>query len=329
MYYDGNEMLTHDRLINFLVGGRGVGKTYWAKKWAITDFLKTGKQFVYLRRFSTEFDEGKKEEFFKDIEVAYPEHKFEVKGYKALIDGKVAGFFKVLSTAKVQKSVPFPNVNKLIFDEFILDNGYHHYLPDEVINFFEFYSTVSRDRDIRAVCLSNALTISNPYFTFFKAKIDPMELKRWYKPHNDILIEMIKSVEYEKKMEQTRFGKLIKGTRYGDYALSNKFLRDSKTFIGGKTGTAKYHFTIKHKGQLMGIWYDNEINKYFVSKSVDKQCKLIYTIVNEDHTNQTQLIKGRKSIHLMSFAKAYQLGEVIFESIALKNTCFDIIKLFI
>ena len=62
-----------------LIGNRGGGKTYGFKTWAIDDYLKTGKQFVWLRRYGTEVDEMRKT-YFDDIAKKYPAYNFSIKG---------------------------------------------------------------------------------------------------------------------------------------------------------------------------------------------------------------------------------------------------------
>lgn len=54
LYYDFGLTLSKNALINFILSHRGVGKTFGFKKYAINDFLKTGKQFMYVRRFKSE-----------------------------------------------------------------------------------------------------------------------------------------------------------------------------------------------------------------------------------------------------------------------------------
>lgn len=54
MYWDINKSLSYNALFNFIIGARGVGKSYGAKKLAIQNFLKKGKQFVYVRRYKEE-----------------------------------------------------------------------------------------------------------------------------------------------------------------------------------------------------------------------------------------------------------------------------------
>ena len=70
MYWDISRPLSYNCLFNFILGARGVGKSYGAKRWAIRDFLKTGKQFVYVRRYKEELK--KIDKFFDDVS-----HEFE------------------------------------------------------------------------------------------------------------------------------------------------------------------------------------------------------------------------------------------------------------
>ena len=59
MYWDIGKPLSYNALFNFIVGARGTGKTYGFKQWAIKDFLKTGAQFVYVRRYKQEMKDIK------------------------------------------------------------------------------------------------------------------------------------------------------------------------------------------------------------------------------------------------------------------------------
>ena len=323
MYWNIKNSLSHNCLFNFIVGDRGVGKTYGCKKWAIEDFLKTGSQFIYLRRYQTELKRTNK--FFDDIKSAFPDVEFKVNSPTAYINNKIAGTFIPLSTSKMEKSTPYPNVNKIIFDEFILDKGYHHYLPDEVVNFLEFYNTVSRGRDVTVYFLSNALSVTNPYFLYFNLK---MPYNKSISSTNDILIEKASNPEYVNAMKQTRFGKIISNTEYFNYSYGSDFLRDTNTFVEKKPYTATYFYTIVYKGVEFGIWTDiNKSGLLYVSNDIDKHCKIKYSITLSDHTPNTMLLKGHSSKFIDNFIQCYKLGLVRFENINIKNMCEDIIKM--
>ena len=66
IFWDICRTMTHNMLINIILGGRGSGKSYGAKKKACENFLNKKEQFGYIRRYK---DDLKKplEQFFKDI----------------------------------------------------------------------------------------------------------------------------------------------------------------------------------------------------------------------------------------------------------------------
>lgn len=322
MYWDYKRVLEKKCLFNFILGARGVGKTYGCKMWAIDDFLSTGSQFVYLRRFKSELKSSFK--FFDDILDRYPTTEFKLKGKAFTINGEEAGFYMSLSTAKTNKSVAYPKVNKIIFDEFILDKGMQHYLPDEVTNFLECYSTIARDRDVTVMFVSNAITFTNPYFLYFDLELP---YKTEFKAKNDCCIQIIKDTEYAEHMKSTRFGKLIAGTEYGAYAIDNQFLRDNKNFVERKTGKVGYFFTMIYRGTTYGVWIDRPRQILYVSLDVDKSCGVFYSLDMDDHTPDRQLIKKNSSPLFKYFIESYKQGYVRFESVKIKNMCHELIRL--
>ena len=87
IYYSYNDIFSYNKLINFVVSNRGGGKTFGFKNWAIKDFLKNENQFVYLRRYKSELEKDNNiKNFFDDIKYKFPEHEFEVKGGRFLIE---------------------------------------------------------------------------------------------------------------------------------------------------------------------------------------------------------------------------------------------------
>lgn len=322
MFWNINKCLSYNALFNFIIGNRGAGKTYGAKKFVISRFLKYGEQFVYLRRYKEELKNIKN--FFNDVSVEFPETKFKVKGKELYIDDKLAGYVIPLSTSKIQKSTSYPDVRTIIFDEFIIDTGVYHYLPDEVTYFLEFYETVARMRDVRVLLLSNAMTVGNPYFYYFNIKI----------PYNndisckdDILIEMVNNDEFIETKNKTRFGKLIQGTKYGDYAVNNEFLRDSNTFIEKKSGNCVLLFSFEFQSNIIGVWCNYQANKLYMSYDFDLS-RRVYAITTDDLKPNTILISRMKNLQsFQTFALAYKNGLVYYESQKIKKVCEEIYKI--
>ena len=80
-YYNFDRIRSYNRMFNMIVGARGCGKTFGAKRIAIKNFIKKGEQFVYVRRYKSEIKEDRKfEQFFDDIRQEFPDHELTIKG---------------------------------------------------------------------------------------------------------------------------------------------------------------------------------------------------------------------------------------------------------
>lgn len=324
IFWDIRRPLSYNCMFNFIVGNRGGGKTYGCKKYVINNFINKHEQFIYVRRFKEEFkDIGT---FYNDLDCFGDEYELKSHNGRFICNGETMGYYIPLSTAKIKKSVAYPDVTTIIFDEFILDRGYYHYIPDEVTAFLEFFETVARMRDnVKVFFLSNAVTVTNPYFLYFDLKLPkPNKIKR----NGDILVEFVAKDEFIKEKQKTRFGQLIKDTPYGDYAINNEFLRDNEDFIEKKANDCKYYFTINYKGQILGVWLSKGQGKLYVSFDTDTTSHFNYALTKDDHTPNTMLIASLTSSRPFVFFKQnFQMGNVYFETMNIKNIVYEIMKM--
>ena len=230
-YYNYDKIRSYNALMNIIMTNRGFGKTYGFKDMAIKNFLKNGKQFMYIRRYKTDISKEKIDLFFSDIQEKYPSHKFQVKGKNAYCDGKLMGYFVALSTSLNLKSVPFPNVTLMCYDEFVIGGGSQQYIKGEVTIFAELMSTVIRKRnDCRVFLLANNISMVNPYFSYFDLK--PKQNERFtLAKDGELVLEISTSDDFVQEMKLTKFGILFKDTHYSDYAIDNKSLLDNNSFI--------------------------------------------------------------------------------------------------
>ena len=327
MYYDLSKILSYNALLNFLIGERGVGKTFGATEFVTRQFINKGEEFCYIRRYKTELSSSVKT-FFNAIqkENKFPNHQLEVKGSKFFIDEKVAGYSMTLTTAQNLKSTNFSNVKTIIFDEFIIEDGQHHYLKNEVVNFLGLIETIARMRDVRIILLGNAVSTVNPYFLFFNISLPYNTDIKTFKD-GLILVQYMKNEEYRKAKSESRFGKLVEGTEYEAYAINNKFQNDDKTFIEKKTGTSKFSFSFVYKDNIYGVWFDFSVGKIFVSNDY-KENGINFACTLQDHSPNTMLLNEAKNLYCFkTFIKNYKLGNVYFENIKIKSLCGEVIKL--
>ena len=326
MYYDYNKILSYNAFLNFLIGERGVGKTYGGSKFVTSRYIKNGEEFVYIKRYKSDLQKSVPkffEELIKNNE--FPDHNLSTKGSKFYIDGVVAGYSIALSNAQSWKSTNFPRVKNIIFDEFIVETGQQHYLQNEVESFLGLIETIARTRDVRVFMLGNAYTITNPYFIYFDLNLPYNTDIKTYKD-GLILLQYMYNEEYRDFKAQTKFGKLTEGTKYSKYANENNFRLDNKNFIEKKTGTSRCSFGIKYKDQTYGIWFDFNVGKIFVSTDINTT--QIFACTLSDHTPNTMLLSAIKDYTCWkTFIKNYKLGNVYYENIKIKNMIQELVKL--
>lgn len=347
MFWSARKTLTHNVLINVIVGNRGGGKTYGAKEWAIDNFIKNKEQFGYIRRYKDDLREPM-QRFFDDISGQYPDYEFKTDSKHFYIRLKpdnekepwtnddIAGFGFVLSTASNKKSIAYPNITTLIFDEFLLDKGNQMYLSDEPGKLLNLYETIARPgtghKRVVLFMLANALSVTNPYFLYWDLKMPTKQDKNgkyiWKHPTRPILVEDVRNEKFIDAKLNTEFGKLIVGTKYADYSINNKFLLDNDTFIEKKSAKARYFFTFAYKGKNYGVWIDSSEGKMWVSEATDPSFPLIYSLTLNDHQPSTMFFKSlNKQGRFKTFIENYKLGNVRFENINIKNIAYEILKM--
>lgn len=251
-------------------------------------------------------------------------HKFSNKKDTMYIDDKICGYAIPLSIANILKSSTYENVDTIIFDEFIIDKGCYHYLQNEVTQFLDLLETIGRLRNIRVIMLANAISITNPYFTYFDISLP---YKTNIKTFKDglIAIEYIKNEEYRKVKKESKFGKLIEGTSYGKYAIDNEFLRDSKVFINKRSKDSRFDFIFKLNNVNYGIWRDYDLQTMYVSSKYDPNCPIVFAINPDDHTPDTVLMRCRTSPFFKSLIDYYRLGKLNFDNQKIKNEVMSFI----
>ena len=326
IYTDISNVLTYNAILNFVIGERGVGKSYSSKKYVINHFLKTNKKFVYLRRYKTELKESVPK-FFDDISLnkEFKDTKFKVNNNEFYINDKLSGYALSLSTAHILKSSTFADVDTIVFDEFLIDKGCYHYLRNEVEQLLDIIETIGRLRNIKVLLLGNAISVTNPYFTFFNLTLPYQTSIKTFK-NGTILLYYIENQAYRDVKKSTKFGELIKGTHYEQYAIENQFLRDSKTFIRKKPNSAKFFFTIIYNNKYFGVWNDYKTDMLYISNKYDPNCPKIFSFKVDDHDVSSKMIKIGSNLFFKSFIECFRYSKICFENMQIKNTILELLS---
>ena len=315
-FYSYNELRSRQGLFNFILSNRGGGKTFGAKLIGIKDYLKKGQQWIYVRRYDSELDN--RSQFFDDISNSefFNDYEFKVHGYQGFIRPKeideatgeyidaslnsneweLMMYFIPLSVSLKFKSTAYPLVTKIFFDEFIIDKGSMRYLRNEVEVFLDLFETVARKRDnVDAFFLANNVSLVNPYFTYFKLYPNP---RRRFSTGMDglVQVELFTDEDFIHEKKATRFGRLIDGTVYGNYAIENQSLRDNTAFICKRPqGQGKFLGSFIVEGIEIGVWAFDELAMYYIDRKIDKDSKERYTITDSDHKPDLKQISLMKN----------------------------------
>lgn len=327
IWYNRGPLCSYNGLFNFCLGARGTGKTFDYKKWAV----QSPTPFVWIRRLQEDIDEliaNDGLQFTKDLlqeGILTDEQEIRVENRTLLIDGEPRVYFVALSTATRKKSQSYADVNHIIYDEVFESVGKRKYLKDEVSLFLEFYETVNRLRidgrpEVRVFFLSNKTTFINPYFSYFG--ITPFAER--FKTFKDglIVVENYSNDEFVEVKKNTKFGRLISGTKYGDYAIENQVWFDDDAFVEKRPSNSRPLYQFRVKEQYISIYYtpDTEILYVVEGKSTGDK----YSIKYECKTGELPLTLGRYPLKTIN--DFFLHGMLRFESNIAKGIMFDLLQ---
>lgn len=166
--------------IAFIYSGRNRGKSFEISTQLIADAYYDHKQFGYIRRndatnYEVEQYFADKSEFIKDMTDGMYEGITRDKGklyfYKyeenekgdlvRYVSNTACGYFFALSRQSAYKSLQYPELYNLIYEEVLTDGVYLNAEPEKLMN---LYSTCKRNKTgFRMFLVSNTISVVNPY----------------------------------------------------------------------------------------------------------------------------------------------------------------------
>ena len=324
-WYNPQKLLSHNAFINFVMSPRGNGKSYSAKKIIIKNYLKYGKQAVYIRRTKVEVDEVK-DTYWNDIKEEFPNLEFDVKGYTGYINGDEVVHFIPLSTSTNKKSASYPLVNWIIFDEYIITKTtYNRYLKNEMILLLDCFETILRGRAGRVLLMANNVSYVNPFFSFFD--IVPNDKNRFTKYKDGLIcVEQFKSNVFIEEKKNTAFGRLISDTKYSAYAVDGEVLEDTQDFIKER-GSYKYKYvcTFKYNDFRIGVWQNLTLDEYYCDEIIDENNINKFCMLMDELEEGYYFYKQYRNVsyRIRSVKEAGASGNIYFCSQEIKKTMQD------
>lgn len=307
-------------MLNFIISGRGNGKTFDYKRMGLDNATET----MWVRRYENDLPEVQ-ESFMTDLyrEGYYQEDSITIKSNVLMMNGAPKIRYVGLSTSNKKKSVSYANVDCIVFDEFIETKKGRNYLQNEVEMFLDLIETVNRLRidrpEVRVYLLANKVTFVNPYFTYFNIKPFTGRFKKY--KNGLIVVENYSNDEFVKLKKASRFGQLIEGTKYGSYAIDNENFRDTNDFIAKKPENAQLLCNIDIDNRLVGIWKAG--NNVYLSKD----CNLnTITFAPRETLKEGQFVLKSNEPPIVWFKDLNSVGQLFYEDNIMKDICYRLMQ---
>ena len=332
-WFNPNDLLSYNCLFNFIIGDRGGGKSFNTLYFCVNRYIKYGEEFIYLRRYEQELDDSRPT-LFDDLKSKgkFPEHELTAKGNRLYCNGKVMGYALALSTSMKKKSIPFPRVKWIIFEEFMVDGVTSRYLGhghQEVEIFNNFYETVDRLRDeTRVFFIANAFSRVNIYFTYYGIRL-PEKPKR-YTRYGPILVCVWHDESYRQAKAQTQFYKLVAGTEYAQHAYESKFVLDKKHFIKKRPKDSEFNFGLSYLGKNYGVWVDWSKGAYYVTSNPGQMpsSKVVSLSLSDNRPNNVNIRRVRNMPFMKLFRRAVDENNVFYDKLETWSALNEAVYLF-
>ena len=348
-YYNLRNILKTDSVYNIIIGERSNGKTYACLKYGVERFFKTGEQFAIVRRWQTDIRGNRASEIFSSLikngeikklskgkyeGIYYWAGKFypcnyDERGKAVYSDNEVIAYPFSLSDTEHNKSISYPNITTIIFDEFITRQVY---LPDEFILFMNTISTIVRDRtNVKIFMLGNTV---NKYCHYF-AEMGIKDIHKQEQGTIDVYrygnSKLRVAVEYCRSRGESKANNFY-------FAFNNPKLEMIKTGaweldiyphlpVKYKPKNVLFTYFIEHEEQLFQcniILVDNNLFTYIHRKTTEiknPDKDLIYTLEYNSKMNYNRnILKSRNKLEqkikeFFIYDKVYyqdnEVGEVI------------------
>lgn len=326
IWYDRSRVCSYNALFSFCLGARGTGKTFNYKCWCIS----SSKPFIWVRRLEEDIKKLTKDdcrEFVKDLYyegILTPEDICKVEADCLYINGIPKFYFIPLSLSARYKSTSFADVDIIIFDEVFEGVGSKKYLKDEVVLFLDLYETVNRLRidgrpEVRVFFLSNNVSFTNPYFVHWG--ITPFEGRFKTFVEGLIVVENYKNEAFAKKKKETKFGRLIAGTKYAKYSIDNEIWLDDNAFLEKRPKDSIPIVEIRYKEQYISVW--NGKNGYIYVDGARSSGRK-YSIKYECLDGELSLSLGKYPLKQLN--ELFYIGKIRFDNNITKSIMYTLLQ---
>ena len=326
----------------FVLGAKGIGKTFGLRKLCVDRFIKYGELFCEICRTNAERDEVSRGYFDKLQNVGFfSDYVFRTEkaaGYIAPIppegdkpEWRLCCYFVSLTNFQREKKRTFIAPKRFIYDEAVIDtkDRYHRYLKDEFLILANLLDSISRQQpddewQYYIYLLGNSVDLTCPLLRHAGISKIPKFGYSFYK-NKTVLLHYVEPWDAQERKTRTLVGRMLEGHDESKIIFDNEFKDSTGKEVMRKTPQAKYKYAIVWGSMKYGIWIDSKAGLWFVTSKVPKDAPNVYTLTKRDSSVNYQMIKKANPI-LQLMNEIYYIGGLRYESAHVRESFFEILE---
>lgn len=338
-YFSITSLYKYHMAFNYVVGGRGTGKTYGA----LLDMLERREKFMFMRRSQTQLKEVCEEKTFKmeddkSVRVSLSPFKSIERNtgrkvtiekiskdlYAFFSENEHIGYGCCLNTLSNIRGFDASDINYLIFDEFIPLPG-EMSKKDEGRMLMDAYETINRNRELEGreplylYCLANANDIDCSIMLDLelteavekminKGKTFRVDGKRGY------TFSLLKNNEFAEAKANTALYRFTRGLKYNAMAFENKFAYDDFSNISSRN--IKEYIPVYNVGDYY-FYQHKSRSEYYITMC---RMKPIESYPDSEYGHEQFRQKHGRELY-----GAYMNNQIIFETYRSKRLLTDLV----
>lgn len=253
-YLNVEKILSYNMPFNFIVGGRGTGKTYGILQY----YVKHRLQFLYMRRTDAIIKSISNNTLDPMAPIAKDNnfnllntvvqgtngylHGWFKQGEDGKLEGAAIGYSAALSVFGNMRGFDASQITDVCVDEFIREPQMPPISDDESYVFYNAVETINRNRElngkapVRCVLLANSEDLSNDYFVNLKIVDIADKMKQsgnefYIDKKRGFTLWILSDSPISKAKQDTALYRLTEGTTFAGMSVGNDFVNNHHSTI--------------------------------------------------------------------------------------------------
>lgn len=339
IHYNLNKLLSYNKPFNFVISAREAGKTTAVFHYCYNQLIKKGRTTIILRRLINDISQTYIDDIanvinkFLDKPIYLRYRKGSIKDGVVSVnvatsedDYEGKPFIRIIALSNPIsriKSLMFPDLGTLVFDEFICNTRLgERYLDNEAFRFKELYNTYQREcpQGLRCIFMGNPYSLFNPYFAWQNVPTEKVYPGSFY-TNEMSAIECYQITEELKAFILARNPLYQFDDSYKAYAFDGRNVNDEQIQITPKLPqNYSLRFVFYINGNKLCVYRNNEYDseKWFyvqIEPNYQTTRRDIMTVDIDSLVDGTTLLSAKDRMQYITFKNAFRARKVQYKSL--------------